>query len=94
VLEAAAAVVGHVRASDVVARIGGDEFVVLLWNIDDEAATAKAATLEAATYSTPVRWNLSTLVFGASAGVAILGPLDMPAHILARADAAMYERKG
>jgi len=89
----ASALIRHVRASDVVARIGGDEFAALLWNVDDAAAAAKAAALEAAVYATPVRWGSSTLVVGASAGVAFMGPLDTPAELLARADAAMYARK-
>lgn len=89
----AAALVRTVRASDVVARLGGDEFVVLLWNVDGAEAATKAAELEAAVYATPVRWGSSTLVVGASAGVALLGPLDAPADVLARADAAMYGRK-
>ena len=89
----AAALVRHVRASDVVARIGGDEFAVLLWNASEANAMAKAAALEAAVYATPVRWGSSTLVVGASAGVAPIGPLDTPAEVLARADAAMYARK-
>ena len=90
----AAALVRHVRASDVVARIGGDEFVVLLWNVTGPAVAAKAASLEAAVYATPVRWGSSTLVVGASAGVTLLGPLDGAADALARADTAMYARKG
>jgi len=89
----AAALLRHVRASDVVARIGGDEFVVLLWNVDDAAAASKAAALEAAVYATPLRRGASTLVVGASPGVAFIGPLDTPAEVLARADAAMYARK-
>jgi diguanylate cyclase (GGDEF)-like protein len=89
----AAALVRHVRASDVAARIGGDEFVVLLWNVGGPAAAAKAAALETAIYAAPVRWGSSTLVVGASAGVALIGPLDMPAEVLSRADAAMYARK-
>jgi len=90
----ASALVRRVRASDVVARIGGDEFVVLLWNVSGSAAATKAAALEAAVYATPVRWGASTLVVGASAGMAMIGPLDTPADALARADAAMYARKG
>jgi diguanylate cyclase (GGDEF)-like protein len=90
----AAALQRNVRASDVVARLGGDEFVVLLWNVSGAAAMAKAAALERAVYSSPVLWGASTLVVGASAGVALIGALDTPAEVLGRADAAMYARKG
>lgn len=90
----AAVLVGNVRASDVVARLGGDEFAVLLWNVGGAEAAAKAAALEAVIYATQIRWNASTFVVGASAGVARLGPLDTPAEVLERADAAMYARKG
>jgi diguanylate cyclase (GGDEF)-like protein len=89
----AAKLVGDVRASDVVARIGGDEFVLLLWNVNEDEAATKAGELEAAIYATPVRWGASTLVVGAAAGVAMIGRLDAPAEVLARADAAMYARK-
>jgi len=89
----AAALVRRVRTSDIVARMGGDEFAVLLWNVGGAAAAAKAAALEAAVYATPVRWNASTLAVGASAGMTALGALDTPAEVLARADAAMYARK-
>jgi diguanylate cyclase (GGDEF)-like protein len=89
----AVALVRSVRASDVVARVGGDEFAVLLWNVAGAAAAAKAAALETAVYSTQVCWGASTFVVGASAGVALLGPLDTSDEVLARADAAMYARK-
>jgi len=89
----AAVLVGNVRASDVVARLGGDEFAVLLWNVGGAEAAAKAAALEAAIYATQIRWNASTFVVGASIGVAQVGPLDTPAEVLERADAAMYARK-
>lgn len=89
----AAALFRQVRISDTIGRIGGDEFAVLLWNVSGPAAAAKAQALEAAVYRAPVRWGRSTLVVSASAGVALLGALDSPAEVLARADAAMYARK-
>jgi diguanylate cyclase (GGDEF)-like protein len=89
----AATLIRHVRASDVVGRIGGDEFAVLLWNVREADAVAKAAALETLVARTAVRWKSATLAVGASAGVAFLGALDTPARVLARADAAMYARK-
>ena len=89
----AASLIRNVRASDVVARFGGDEFVVLVWNLDGPAAEAKARALEIAVYGTRVQWGSSSFVVGASAGVAALGALDTPDEVIARADAAMYARK-
>jgi diguanylate cyclase (GGDEF)-like protein len=89
----AAALSSRVRASDVVARIGGDEFAVLLWNISEPDARAKAAALEAAAYAAPVIWGSSTLAVAASAGVTFCGPTDAAGEVLSRADAAMYARK-
>jgi diguanylate cyclase (GGDEF)-like protein len=83
----------HVRASDLVARLGGDEFAVLLWNCDEEHATAKALTLEAAIARTTARQGGTALSVSASVGAAALLPLDRPAETIDRADRAMYARK-
>jgi diguanylate cyclase (GGDEF)-like protein len=92
VLEAVAATLLHeVRASDLIACLGGDEFAILLWNVTEAEAQSKAAALEKAIYATPVRWGASTIVVGASAGVTQLGPLDTPTEALARA--AMHAHK-
>jgi diguanylate cyclase (GGDEF)-like protein len=83
----------HVRASDVVARLGGDEFAVLLWNLSEIDAQGKAQTLEAAIARTTATHAGATLSVAASVGSAMLLPLDRPAEVLERADAAMYARK-
>jgi diguanylate cyclase (GGDEF)-like protein len=94
VLRAVARVLGrHVRASDVVARIGGDEFVVLLWNCDEANALTKAMALEAAIQRTTAAHAGTSLMVAASVGVTALLPLDQAADTLERADGAMYARK-
>jgi diguanylate cyclase (GGDEF)-like protein len=88
-----ATLVASVRASDIVARIGGDEFAVLLWNLSPADARNKSLTLERAVGGLSVPWEGRRLAVGASAGVAEF-PADRDvAGLLARADAAMYARK-
>ncbi len=90
----AAALVMAVRASDMVARIGGDEFAVLLWNLSPADAATKALALErAVAAATTVAQDGDVLSVGASAGVAALGPDQDLEALVARADAAMYARK-
>ncbi len=85
------ALVRDVRASDVVGRLGGDELAILLWNVSEAAAIAKAEALERTVVAAELP-PLKTMV-GASAGVAMLVPSDTPASIIDRADRAMYARK-
>ena len=89
----AAALLGSVRASDIVARIGGDEFAVLLWNLSAEDARKKAMALERAIATATIRWGGRRVSVGATAGVAELAADQDIAGLLARADAAMYARK-
>ena len=93
-LRAVASVLGrHVRASDVVARIGGDEFALLLWNCDEADAASKALALETSIGRTIATHAGVALTVGASVGTAALLPLDKPAETIGRADRAMYARK-
>jgi diguanylate cyclase (GGDEF)-like protein len=89
----AVTLVGSVRASDTVARIGGDEFAALLWNLSTPAAQAKALALEQAVAAATVPWGSGRLSVEASAGVAELSADQDPTQVVARADAAMYGRK-
>lgn len=83
----------HVRSSDVVGRLGGDEFGLLLWNLTEENALIKAKALEDAIDQLTFVFKGQAVNAGASAGVALLGPLDEAAAVLEKADQAMYERK-
>ena len=84
---------GHVRASDVVARIGGDEIVVLLWNLRADQAEAKARVIEDLIATSPFERNGKRFRLGISAGFTMLAADDTIETALARADRAMYARK-
>ena len=89
----AGALTGGVRASDIVARIGGDEFVVLMWNLSDHDAAKRVLVLERIIGATTLNFEGQAIKVAASAGFAMLGADDTPASVLARADQAMYARK-
>jgi diguanylate cyclase (GGDEF)-like protein len=94
VLKAVAArLASNVRASDTVARIGGDEFALILWNLSEADAAAKAWALEAAVSDIAIDWDGTTLGVGASIGFAMLGPSDELNAVMTSADRAMYARK-
>lgn len=83
----------HVRSSDVVGRLGGDEFGLLLWNLTEADALAKAAALEEAIDRLTFVFQGRPVVAGASAGVALIGADDDVADVMDAADRAMYTRK-
>jgi len=88
-----AALLRHVRTSDAIGRLGGDEFALLLWNLSETDAHAKAASLEQAVDQLSFVFRGRIVKAGASAGVAILGPHAQAGRALEQADRAMYVRK-
>jgi diguanylate cyclase (GGDEF)-like protein/PAS domain S-box-containing protein len=84
-----------IRATDVVARQGGDEFTILLDRIDGvEEATAFADRL-ATDLRKPIELDGRSIVIHVSIGIALAsGPKLAADDLLAHADAAMYEAKG
>jgi diguanylate cyclase (GGDEF)-like protein len=83
-----------VRAGDVAARIGGDEFVVLLTGVSTpEQAGGAAQRILTAAAANPVRLGEDTLPVRASIGAAMGRAEDSTKELLRRADVAMYQAK-
>ncbi len=82
------------RPSDVVARVGGDEFVVLLEDLDGPADAACIAQRVLAELAAPYRPDGQLVTPSASLGLAVTSdPERTPDALIAHADAAMYRAK-
>lgn len=92
--EAAMRMRAAVRAEDTVARIGGDEFAVIVTHLADEVDALQVASQIRQALAEPVPLEGRRFDIGASIGIALYPDHAMDADGLRRqADAAMYRAK-
>jgi diguanylate cyclase (GGDEF)-like protein len=92
-LHVAETLVEQVRDSDVVGRLGGDEFGVILYQIDADIAQEKSAQLAQEIANNPVPFNDTELAVKVTFGAYTFNGVEDAGQALAEADKAMYERK-
>ena len=92
--QASARLWGSTRENDVLARIGGDEFSLLLRSIDKPGDAAAIAERITRTMSTPFNIDGHHIAIGASVGIA-LAPADGETadQLMKNADLALYRAK-
>lgn len=85
---------GALRAGDLLGRLGGEEFAILLPHVDREGALAVAEKVRALIAAQTVRAGDHKLNVTASFGVSALSIIGKDIEtLLAQADAAMYKAK-
>lgn len=88
-----------VRSEDVVGRMGGDEFIILLEHLGGGERIARDKVLRLAeklinTINKPLEYNGKTLHVGASIGIRLLGFEEVDTETaMSEADIAMYRAK-
>ncbi|MGF6691772.1 diguanylate cyclase (GGDEF)-like protein/PAS domain S-box-containing protein [Metapseudomonas resinovorans] len=93
-LEVARRLNAQVRPGDTVARMGGDEFIVLLPDLAREEDVLQVAERLLADIARPYRVEGIDLHVTASIGITLSdGLLEQPMHLIQQADLAMYKAK-
>lgn len=85
--------VAHTRDSDIVGRIGGDEFGVILSHATQLVAHRKAASLAETLAENPANWETGAIPVAFSYGTFELVAGENADSAIARADEAMYAHK-
>ena len=83
----------NVSRTDVVARMGGDEFAVLVEDLADEGCAAKVAQRLVAAVDQPIDLADREVRVSCSVGVAVGWGRSKPSALLKAADEAMYRAK-
>lgn len=81
------------RASDMIYRYGGEEFVIVLSNTDRNGALLLAERIRIAIENLGIEWEGTQLSLTASSGVACVKPDCSVNNLLNDADSAMYRAK-
>ena len=92
-LSVAEALVANVRSSDLVGRLGGDEFGIILSRADRKAAEEKAKALLGLVAALEVNCDGSAIPVSVTYGIVELTAHRNAEAALAAADSAMYENK-
>lgn len=82
-----------VRESDYVARVGGDEFVIILIRISDENGVSRAKALSRSLNKAYISSGGKMIGVRASCGIQPFDGTEDPRCLLDRADRAMYKTK-
>lgn len=84
----------HARTTDTVARIGGDEFVLICTSLRDEAAAAKFCERLISSINDPIPLEIGEIQVGASIGLVFyLEQTTSEQDLMHMADEAMYAAK-
>ncbi len=92
-IQVAQALAGGVRRSDCVARIGGDEFGILLEHADEQSARETAERLAARIAGCEFCFEGTCLPLSVAIGFTKINADDTADSVMVRADHAMYREK-
>ncbi len=88
-----ATLLGFIRTTDHAARVGGDEFLLLLTHTTPTQMARRITMLEQYLNGLSIKWNKRTIAISAAIGSIALDGSTPPEKLLRKADKAMYDVK-